>query len=140
MFPLPRRVLIGGPAVAARSMASHALQRGARVEALLGRYEDMPLVHRIDSGQPVDMAAVPRFDAALFGWTSYSHLRGSRSRVAALRAMADVTDGPVVASFYPRPAPTHVHGLRRFLNTLGKRSEGDAVQKRKSQPKCGRQD
>jgi hypothetical protein len=78
----------------------NALSRAGRRWALIGRYEDMPILKRADSGEPCDLAAVPRFDAAMLGWSSFSHIRSSRMRSATLRAFADVTDGPVIASFF----------------------------------------
>lgn len=149
VFPAPPcRVLIGGagggreafqlegrgydvvafePSVAlVRSMAHRAAQRRARVEALVGRYEEMPVMRPVAGAPAVDLREAGPFDVALMGWTSYSHLRRSSSRSGALRAMASVTDGPVVASFYPRPSRPAENGIRGFLNTLGRRSNGDA--------------
>lgn len=149
VFPgAPSRVLVGGagggreafqlaamgytvtafepsPTLAA-SMRERAAQTGAQVEALLGRYEDMPLLRHVGSGEPRDLSR-DRFGAALIGWSSLSHLRSAHARIATLRAFADVTDGPVAASFFlRRPATSRRHPIRKFLSTLGRRREGDS--------------
>ena len=113
------------PALAA-SMRDRAAQTGAAVEALLGRYEEMPLLRHVGSGEPRDLSG-DRFSAALIGWSSLSHLRDAAARIATLRAFADVTDGPVAASFFlRRPAASRPHRARKFLGTLGRRREGDS--------------
>jgi hypothetical protein len=48
----------------------------------------------------VDLRQRARFDAALFGWASYSHLRERQHRVLALREVGALTAGPVLVSFY----------------------------------------
>lgn len=118
--PAPARVLLGGagggreafalagrgyevvafdpsPALA-ESMAAHAPASGG-VRVLVGRYEDLPRL-ATPSGTVVDLGAERPFDAALFGWTSFSHLRHRRDRVRALSVMAEVTNGPVAVSFF----------------------------------------
>jgi len=91
--------------VLARSMAEKARSLGAAVESCVGRYEQLPELERVDDGAALDLRAGPRFDASLLGWASYSHVRTRRERVATLRAFADVTDGPVIFSFYLLRAP-----------------------------------
>jgi SAM-dependent methyltransferase len=111
----------------ARSMSERASRDGSGVEAFVGRYEGLPVVHAVDTGEPVDLARVPRFDASMLGWSSFSHIRDPRARIATLRAFADLTDGPVVVSFFSTPPAAPAPGrLRRFLNSLGRRSPGDA--------------
>ena len=112
--------------VLAGSMADRARQLGSAVRAFLGRYEDLPTVRTPDGRSVVDLGGMRKWDAALIGWTSYSHLRRSTDRSAALKAMAALTDGPVVASFYTRPATPVRGGLRGRLDTLGRRTGGDA--------------
>jgi SAM-dependent methyltransferase len=111
----------------ARSMADRAAGSGAAVRALLGRYETLPVLYQVGSGERVDLAQAKPFDASMLGWSSFSHIRDSRTRIAALRAFADLTDGPVVVSFFSTPparrqTPTR---LRRLLDTLGRRTPGD---------------
>jgi SAM-dependent methyltransferase len=110
-----------------RSMIQRAAQTGARVESLLGRYEDLPVLRLEGTNQSVDLRRLPRFDASILGWSSFSHIRASRDRVATLKNFAAVTDGPVVFSFFRRRGdPQRMLRLRRFLNSLGRRHEGDA--------------
>jgi hypothetical protein len=111
----------------ARSMAERAEHTTATVDSLLGGYEDLPLLRRVATGEPVDLRELPRFQASLLGWSSFSHLREATARIATLRSFADLTDGPVVVSFYRRPrGPVKVSWLRRHLDTLGRRNSGDS--------------
>jgi len=111
----------------ARSMIDHA-PPGGRVEPLIGRYEDLPRLCRAADSVPVDLAAGPPYQAAVFGWTSYSHIRTRATRVTALRAMAALTAGPVAVSFFlARPRLEHRPGrARRIASALGFQSNGDA--------------
>jgi hypothetical protein len=116
--PPPARVLIGG-AGAGREVAA-LVERGydivafepsdvlverlaarhiERTEVYRGAYEDLPYVRRIADGQRVDLRSLAPFDAGLFGWGSFSHLRHDQHRVATLRVYGELTDGPVVVSF-----------------------------------------
>ena len=38
----------------------------------------------------------------MLGWTSFSHIRHRQNNIATLQRFAEITDGPVVASFYLR--------------------------------------
>lgn len=110
----------------AQSMRDRAAQTGAAVEALRGRYEDLPVLRRVESGAPHDLRSGKAFNAAILGWTSYSHVRDTRDRVAALKAFAAVTDGPVVASFFmTRPPAGERKAWKRRLSRIGRRKDGD---------------
>jgi hypothetical protein len=111
----------------ARSMAREAHTSG-RVEALIGRYEDLPRLVNARDGTDVDLRARAPFDAAMFGWTSYSHVRTSAARIAALRAFRELTNGPMVVSFFlARQGPPRQPGrARRIARALGFRSNGDS--------------
>ena len=113
-------------AALARSMVDHA-PAGVHVEALVGRYEDLPMLTSAATGAPVDVGGLAPFQAAMFGWTSFSHLRTPAARVAALRAVGHLTNGPVLLSFYPRrPRLSESKGLVHTLaRTLGLRFQGD---------------
>ena len=157
--PAPGRVLVGGAgggreafALAERgsdvvafdpserlveSMAAHAAAIGAggrsgRVDAFLGRYEDLPRLQTAGAEpSKVDLREHPRFDAALFGWASYSHLRLRQHRILALEQVGALTAGPVLVSFYlgrggqPRTRRGRVarrlgfDGLDRFTTHVG---------------------
>jgi SAM-dependent methyltransferase len=146
--PAPGRVLVGGagggreafglaergyevvafepsPDLAA-SLAGHAAVNSG-VRGFIARYEDLPVLRPAGAAGGADLTGLPRFDAALFGWTSFSHLRGRARRVEALRAMAAVTDGPVILSFYlSRTRPGSASGrLRRLAEALGFRPGAD---------------
>ena len=141
MPPPPGRILVGGAgggreafaladrgyevtafepsAPLARSMADQAAARSARVEPLIGRYEQLPRLRSMRDASVVDLEERPRFNGAILGWTSYSHLRSRAARVSTLRAFAQVTDGPVALSFYfERQAPPPGRAAR-VLDAIG---------------------
>jgi SAM-dependent methyltransferase len=104
----------------ARSMAEQASARSARVEVLLGRYEQLPRLESLNREETVDLSIRGRFDGAILGWTSYSHVRSGRARVATLRAFAQVTDGPVLLSFYLEQGAPRVPGrAARVFDAIG---------------------
>ena len=110
----------------ARSMVQHA-PAGLSVEALIGRYEDLPSLTSAATGASVDLRLQRLFAAALLGWASFSHLRTSTARIAALQAVGELTSGPIVLSFYtrrPRHAPPSGF-WHRVAEALGVRFEGD---------------
>ncbi len=113
--------------VLAQSMADRAKQTSTEVEVLLGRYEDMPQLRRSGSQEIVDLRRGPRFCAAMLGWSSFSHIRHRQTRIATLQRFAEVTDGPVVASFFLRPNTQRKprHPIGRLATRLGFRSDGD---------------
>ena len=114
--------------VLAQSMADRVKQSGSQVDVLLGRYEHMPHLRRCGTNEAVDLTRGPRFSAALLGWSSFSHLRNRQARINTLKRFADVTDGPVVASFYLRANQPHrpQHPIGRLSTRLRLRSDGDA--------------
>ncbi len=146
--PPPGRVLVGGAGggreafelisrgyavvafepsdVLARSMADRAATSGVPVEVFLGRYQDLPVLRRVGSGEVVDLRQGARFDAAMLGWSSFSHIRHRQDRITTLRRFAEVTDGPVVASFFLRRDGTRPrHRLSQWAARLGLRADGD---------------
>jgi SAM-dependent methyltransferase len=103
-----------------RSMATQATLRAAKVEALVGRYEQLPHASTVREGAPVDLSERLPFDAAIVGWTSYSHLRTRAARVETLRAYARLTAGPIFFSFYVDDGdPPRVGGAARVLDAIG---------------------
>jgi hypothetical protein len=62
-------------------------------------YEDLPTLASVEGGPSARLPDLGPFHVAIFGWGSFSHLRKDASRVAALRAFADVTLGPILVSF-----------------------------------------
>jgi hypothetical protein len=110
----------------ARLMVEHRTA-GTDVETLVGRYEELPWLTSAETGGQLDVRTRGPFDAALFGWTSFSHLRTRAARVSALRGVGELTNGPVVLSFYARrPQVTSPAGFfHRTAGALGLRFEGD---------------
>ena len=146
-FPAPpARVLIGGagggrealvlaergyqvvgfePARPLADALHRASQRAGGVEVWLGRYETLPEVEALDAGKgKADLGALGRFDAAIFGWASFSHIRRELDRLNALRAVGSVTSGPILASFYlASSAPAGKMGPRRLARLLGEHEQ-----------------
>jgi hypothetical protein len=110
----------------ARSMAERAKALPA-VTPLVGRYEELPHLRHVDTHAPADVRRLGPFKVTVFGWTSFSHIRRRSERVAALRAAAAVTDGPVVISFFLRTdgpgGPERL--VQRVGRTLGLAYNGD---------------
>jgi hypothetical protein len=135
--PPPARVLLGGagggrevlalvargyetvafePSAALVGSLAAAMPDGARGSVFVGRYEDLPMVRVAGDDIRIDLSAGGAFDAALFGWASYSHLRGAGRRIDALRRMASLTRGPLLVSFFPAPPPTPPTAVRRWAS------------------------
>jgi hypothetical protein len=149
VFPEPPgRVLVGGAgggreafALAARGFEvvafdpSHGLARSMADRAsavpavipLIGRYEDLPRLRHVQTGAAADVRELGPFSVTVFGWTSFSHIRRRAERVAALRAAAAITGGPVVISFFLRTVgprgPERL--MQRVGRTLGLAYNGD---------------
>ena len=152
--PAPARVLVGGagggreafalidkgysvvafdpaePLV--RAMAAAATDE--RLRAYRGSYASLPMLTRVaspeglrdtDSNEQIDLRAEPSFDAAIAGWTSFSHLRNDRERVETLQKLAAVTSGPILLSYLPDPAssdtPPSGGALSRWIRTRMRR-------------------
>ena len=129
----PARVLVGGAGGGRESFALHekgyavvafdpaeALVRAMRsrippesgVRAYRGSYAALPILTDA-SGQPaIDLTDEAPFDAAVLGWTSFSHLRSDRDRVETLQRFARLTRGPILVSYYPPPPPPQSNGRR----------------------------
>jgi hypothetical protein len=72
------------------------------VEALLGGYQSLPVLHRLN-GEEVDLAARLEFDATYVGWASLSHLRSDAECVSLFTRLAALTAGPILLSYLPGP-------------------------------------
>ena len=84
-------------------LAAH-IPPGLRITAYRAAYEDLPTLHPAESGGlSADLATEPRFNAAILGWGSFSHLLSERHQIGALRAVSSVTDGPILVSFRVDP-------------------------------------
>jgi hypothetical protein len=73
-----------------------------RVETLVGRYEDLPILSSL--AQPpvaVDLRARAPFEAAIMGWASLSHLRTDERCINTFRQIGTLTRGPILVSCYP---------------------------------------
>jgi 2-polyprenyl-3-methyl-5-hydroxy-6-metoxy-1,4-benzoquinol methylase len=95
-----------------------ARQAPPNVAALQGAYEDMDML----------FAEGERFDAAIVGWGSFSHLRDDESRIGTLRSFARLTDGPILVSFLALKAggiPPGLARIRRFLPRRPNRDDQD---------------
>jgi hypothetical protein len=101
---------------------------GRRITSLVGGYLDLPRLRPLDGDVVVDLSSAAPFDVAVFGWTSYSHMRGRDTRVRSLRQMAALTMGPVVVSMFvhQRRSERAGDGWSRLGRRLGFRETGDA--------------
>lgn len=73
------------------------------IEVFEGGFGDLPRLRTAGRGGPItDLSARARFEAAVLGWASFSHLRHDRDRVEALREMARLTRGPILVSYFGR--------------------------------------
>jgi len=60
-------------------------------------------MRRLGQSGLVNLAERPPFDAALFGWISFSH-GADATRIDALCRVASLTRGPIVVSYFPASA------------------------------------
>jgi len=87
-------------------LAAH-VPEGLQITAFRASYEDLPrLEPALPGGLAAGLAELPRFDAAILGWGSFSHLLSEARQIAALQAIAAVTDGPMLVSFRVDPRRT----------------------------------
>jgi hypothetical protein len=115
--PPPARVLIGGAGMGRETFPIAEMgysvvafdpvpelvegmraRKSPSVRVLRGGYEDLPTLTGED-GRLVDIRE-PLFDAAVIGWGSFSMLVTDAERVETLRRFAQVTRGPILASFW----------------------------------------
>jgi hypothetical protein len=133
-FPAPpARVLLGGAgggreafALAERGYRIAAFEPAqALVDQLTETRGDLPIEAR--RGAYEDLARLypeEHFDAAIFGWGSFSHLRSAEARVDALREYGRLTKGPILVSFLAvKSAPTT--RLALFRRALPRRHDRD---------------
>jgi hypothetical protein len=100
------------PLAEALAGSLHASSRA--IEVLVGRYEDLPRLERPEGSRGgVDLRQRARFDAAVLGWTSFSHIRSDTGRVDALRQMSALTDGPILISYFSYQDDRTASGSRR---------------------------
>jgi hypothetical protein len=139
--PPPARVLIGGagggreafaliergytvvafdaaPALAASMRKATPSLGPEALRAFCASYDDLPMI-----APDVDLRREPPFDAAIVGWTSFSHLVSDESRVHALAQMGAVTRGPILVSYFGQElaAPESRYRLLRWLDRRAKR-------------------
>jgi hypothetical protein len=82
------------------------------VVACVGSYETLPIL-RSAEGEQVSLEERRPFSAGICGWASVAHVRTDAGRVAALRAMAALVDGPMLLSVYaPTWQPSAEAGIR----------------------------
>ena len=103
-------------------LAAH-VPEGLQITAFRASYEDLPrLEPALPGGLAAGLAELPRFDAAILGWGSFSHLLSEARQIAALQAIFAVTDGPVLVSF--RVDPRTDGGVRSRLVRAQRRLPG----------------
>ena len=81
---------------------------GPPIRIFQGAFHDMPILDRGCPSAPHDLRNDPLFDAAVIGWGSISHLLSDAERIQTLRRFAEVTKGPILASFIVAHPEHHV--------------------------------
>lgn len=82
------------------------------ITACVGSYEALPVAESRE-GAPLSLDELRPFGAAICGWASVAHVRTDAGRLAALRAMAALVDGPMLVSVYaPTWQPSSTRGIR----------------------------
>jgi hypothetical protein len=85
----------------ARALERSLNGKADSIEVLLGRYQDLPVLRSVNgSRDQVDLRRRQPFDAAMFGWASFSHIRSDAERVDSLRQMSALTAGPIFLSYF----------------------------------------
>jgi hypothetical protein len=123
--PPPGRVLVGAAGAGREALAlarlgyrvlafepvSHLAEtlsrasEGLSIEAFVGRYETLPIVRCLAMpNETIDLGQREPFEAAVIGWTSFSHLRSDVRCVQTLRQMGALTAGPILLSYFPKAA------------------------------------
>jgi hypothetical protein len=93
-----------------------------KIEVLCGRYEDLPVLSTPEDAS-IDLRVKTRFDAAIFGWASFSHLSSDAARVEALRQVAALTNGPMLVSCFPRADVSRAESAWAFSIHIGRYRE-----------------
>jgi SAM-dependent methyltransferase len=131
--PPPARVLLGGAGGGREAFA--LAERGYEIVAfepapqLVEQLEQSrgKLAIRVQRGAYDDLERLfpdERFDAGIFGWGSFSHLRSHQARADALREYGRLTPGPILVSFLAvKSEPTR--RLAQFRRALPRRADRD---------------
>lgn len=103
-----------------QAMATAPEARSGKLHAYRGGYENLPLLRTVGGAEPsMDLRKDPPSDAAIVGWSSFSHLRSDRERVETLRQFGSLTSGPILVSYFGDPAtaetPPPAGRLRRWV-------------------------
>jgi methyltransferase family protein len=134
-FPTPpAHVLLGGAGGGREAFA--LAERGYRVTAFEPAQDLVDQVARGSGSLPIEISRgayedLPdlfpgelRFDAAIFGWGSFSHLRSEQARLDALRQYARLTRGPILVSFLALKSGPSAR-LAQFRRILPRRVDRD---------------
>src|SRR5262245_49773571 len=113
----------------ARSMENASISSGGKLQAFRGGYGDLPFIRPAGGGDTLNLGRLPRFEAAILGWASFSHLTSDRERVRTLQQIATLTNGPILVSFFLSTSNGHMTTGRRWLAPLRRRAArwGDSV-------------
>ncbi len=103
--------------------AARSINKPGRGKVLRGDYD--ALIEAVRGGGPLAELTRERYDAAILGWGSYSHVLDETTRVELLRALRVlVPTGPVLISFIPRQLASGVAGpwlltIRKLIPRIG---------------------
>ena len=92
------------PVLAASMREKARAEYSGLLDAYCAGYEDLPIMPATPDSPPVDLGKLPPFDAAILGWSSFSHLILDSARIAALTGFAALTRGPLLVSYFSEQA------------------------------------
>lgn len=103
--------------------AARSINQPGRGKVLRGDYD--ALIAAVRGDGPLSELTHERYDAAILGWGSYSHVLEETTRIELLRALRVlVPSGPVLISFIPRTLGSGVAGpwllaIRKIIPRIG---------------------
>jgi hypothetical protein len=116
----------------ATAMACRLAER-SNIKIYRACYEDLPWLFPTLSDQPATTLEVEaRFEAAVLGWASYSHLRTEAQRIRTLSLFARYVHGPILVSFFPPRGEAlekeeRTGRLEKLLKRFRRQSDGFSV-------------
>lgn len=95
---------------------------------------DVPQARRVIDSAP--------YGAVLLGWGSFTHIQDAPARLGLLRALRQLSDGPVLASFWSAPTSQEPESRARRLGVrlgslVGNRQIGEVAHTDRVLPHCG---
>jgi hypothetical protein len=90
----PAAGLVGSMREKAKALTAGELQ------GYCAGYDDLPVMPPAPGAAGLDLRTVAPFDAAILGWSSFSHVGSDAARIAALSKVSALTRGPILVSYF----------------------------------------